>query len=242
MIILPAIDILDGRAVRLAQGRRDQVTDYGDPLERARQFVEQGAERLHVVDLDGAFDGTPRSRSAVVAIARELPIPVEIGGGIRDEATAAAYLDAGLSFVILGTLAVREPELVERLSTRFPGRIIVGIDARDGEVMVDGWVRGSGVSATDLAREMAERGACGVIYTDIHRDGMLSGPNITATAALADAIAVPVIASGGVSTLDHLRELRTTAATPIFGAICGRSLYEGTFTLPEAIAVARAQL
>lgn len=239
MIVLPAIDILGGRAVRLAQGRKDAVTDYGEPLERAALFAAEGAERLHVVDLDGAFDGAPRSRAAVIAVARALSIPVEVGGGIRDEVSAAAYLDAGLAYAILGTAAVRDPALVERLARRYPGQILVGIDARDGEVMVDGWVRGSGVRATDLAREMEERGAAGVIYTDIHRDGMLSGPNVAATAALAEALGVPVIASGGVSTLEHLRELRAASATPIFGAICGRSLYEGTFSLPDAIAVAR---
>lgn len=238
MEIIPAIDIMEGQCVRLSQGRKSEKTVYGtDPVAMAQRWVDQGARRLHIVDLDGAFSGEARSLAVISRILQAVSVPVEVGGGIRSHDVASAYLDAGASWVVVGTKAVSDPPFVGRLAESYPGQVLVGIDAKGGTVMVDGWVKESDLAADTLAHQMVALGAAGVIYTDISKDGMLSGPNVEATRALAEGLAVGVIASGGVSTLDHIRALVAVSQSGIIGVICGRSLYEGQFSLPEALAL-----
>lgn len=236
MLIIPAIDLKDGQCVRLKQGRMDDSTVFGsDPVAMARRWVDAGARRLHLVDLNGAFAGEPVNGEAVKAIARAYPqLPIQIGGGIRTPAIIDAYLSAGVSFVIIGTKAVKEPQFVTDMCRQFPGRIIVGIDAQDGMVATDGWAEVSSVKATDLARRFASDGVSSIVYTDIARDGMMQGVNIEATVALAEAGGIPVIASGGVTNMDDIRALKAVAARGILGAITGRAIYEGTLDLAEA--------
>ena len=236
MLIIPAIDLKDGACVRLRQGRMDDATVFGDdPLAMARRWVEQGARRLHLVDLNGAFAGEPVNAQAVRSITRAFPdLPVQIGGGIRSRESAARYLDMGVRWVIIGTQAVKDPEFVGALCGQYPGQVIVGIDAKDGKVATEGWAEVSAVRAVDLARRFAEAGVAAIVYTDIARDGMLSGVNVDATRELAEAGGIPVIASGGVATLADVQALARHARSGIVGAITGRAIYEGTLDLAEA--------
>jgi len=235
VIVIPAIDLKGGKCVRLKQGRMEDATVYGDdPGEMARHWEEQGARRLHVVDLDGAFAGRPENLAAIRAIRGAISIPVELGGGVRDEATADRILGEGIDFVILGTAALEDPDLVARLSRRHADRILVGIDARGGYVAVRGWAELSTVKAVDLARRLADAGAAGFIFTDIERDGMQTGVSLQATAEFAQASSVPVIASGGVTDLEDIRRLKPLESLGVSGVITGRALYEGTLDLAQA--------
>ncbi len=230
MELIPAIDLKDGKCVRLRQGAMDDVTIYSDdPVEMARRWVEAGARRLHMVDLDGAISGTPKNAAAVHAVCEAFPeLPVQVGGGIRDEDTVQTYLDAGVRYVIIGTKAVTAPHFVNDLCLEFPGHIIVGLDAKEGKVAVDGWSKLSHHDVIDMAQRFEEDGVEAIIYTDISRDGMMSGVNIESTVALARAITIPVIASGGITNLDDVRALCAVADEGIQGAITGRAIYEGT--------------
>lgn len=239
MIIFPAIDLKDGACVRLRQGAIDAATVYNtDPAAQAREFALAGCQWLHVVDLDGAFAGAPRNAKAVEAILRAIDVPVQLGGGIRDMARIEAWLSAGVKRIVLGTAAVENMDLVRAAAKRFPGQIAGGIDARGGRVAVEGWARTTDVSARDLALRMADAGIAAIIYTDIDRDGVLGGPNVEATVALARGLPVPVIASGGVSTLEDLKALKAEAGRGIAGAIVGRALYDGRIDLKAALAIA----
>jgi phosphoribosylformimino-5-aminoimidazole carboxamide ribotide isomerase len=236
MLIIPAIDLKDGACVRLRQGRMDEATVFGnDPLAMATRWVEEGARRLHLVDLNGAFAGEPVNAAAVRAITGAFPeLPVQIGGGIRSRDTAARYLDMGVRWVIIGTQAVKDPDFVAALCAEFPGHVIVGIDARDGMVATEGWAEVSAVRAVDLAQRFREAGVSAIVYTDIARDGMLSGVNLEATRELAEQGGIPVIASGGVATLADVQALAAIEKTGICGAITGRAIYEGTLDLRAA--------
>ncbi|WP_207102397.1 1-(5-phosphoribosyl)-5-[(5-phosphoribosylamino)methylideneamino]imidazole-4-carboxamide isomerase [Paracoccus shandongensis] len=238
MILYPAIDLKDGNCVRLLRGEMEAATVFGtDPAAQARAFQDAGAEWLHLVDLNGAFAGHPVNAPAVEAILAAVTIPTQLGGGIRDMATIEGWLSKGLSRVILGTVAVEDPDLVRQAAAAFPGKIAVGIDARGGRVATRGWATETQVMATDLARQFEDAGVAAIIYTDIDRDGAMQGPNIAATEGLARAIGIPVIASGGVSSLDDLRALAETGV--IAGAISGRALYDGAIDLAEALALLR---
>ncbi len=230
MLLIPAIDLKDGRCVRLRQGRMDDETVFSDdPVEVAGRWRKAGARRLHLVDLNGAFAGEPVNGEVIRAIAAAYPeLPIQVGGGIRDEQTIQAYLDAGVDYAIIGTQAVKQPEFVGRACQAFPGHIIVGLDAKDGMVAIDGWATVTEHRVTDLARRFEQDGVSAIVYTDIGRDGMLSGPNVEATAALARAIEIPVIASGGITGIDDIRALCDVASAGITGAITGRAIYEGT--------------
>jgi len=234
MLIIPAIDLKDGQCVRLKQGRMEDDTVFSDdPVATATHWVDQGARRLHLVDLNGAFAGTPIHKNVVESIARAHPeLPIQIGGGIRSLETIRHYLEAGVSFVIIGTKAVQDPEFVEQACREFAGHIIVGIDAKDGLVATDGWANVTNVKATDLAIRFAHAGVSSIVYTDIARDGMMQGVNMDQTVHLAQACGLPVIASGGVTNLDDIRGLKGKAG--ILGAITGRAIYEGTLNLREA--------
>jgi phosphoribosylformimino-5-aminoimidazole carboxamide ribotide isomerase len=236
MLIIPAIDLKDGQCVRLRQGLMDDSTVFSDdPVAMAARWVEAGCRRLHLVDLNGAFAGEPVNGGVVTAIAKAFPkLPVQIGGGIRDLETIEHYVRAGVSYVIIGTKAVKEPEFVAQACAAFPGKIIVGLDARDGFVATDGWAEVSQVQAADLARRFDADGVSAIVYTDIARDGMMQGVNVEATVAMADASSIPVIASGGITNLDDIRALNAVAASGIVGAITGRAIYEGTLDVSEA--------
>ncbi|MHA3977581.1 1-(5-phosphoribosyl)-5-[(5-phosphoribosylamino)methylideneamino]imidazole-4-carboxamide isomerase [Halovulum sp. GXIMD14794] len=237
MILYPAIDLKNGQCVRLLKGDMNQATVFGDdPSAQALSFQEAGCEWVHLVDLDGAFAGAPRNAEAVEAILAKLSVPAQLGGGIRDMKGIEGWLEKGLARVILGTAAVREPDLVRDAARAFPGKVAVGIDARDSMVAVEGWAETTELSALELARRFEDAGVAAIIYTDIDRDGAMQGPNVEATAALARAVSIPVIASGGVSSLDDLRALKDSGA-PLDGAISGRAIYEGKLDLPAAIAL-----
>lgn len=237
MLIIPAIDLKDGKCVRLKQGRMEDDTIFSDdPVATATQWVNQGARRLHLVDLNGAFAGTPIHKDVVEAIAKANPtLPIQIGGGIRSLETIGHYLEAGVSYVIIGTKAAKEPEFVEEACKAFDGRIIVGIDAKDGYVATDGWANVLDVKATDLAKRFADAGVSSIVYTDIARDGMMQGVNIEQTVALAAYSGLPIIASGGVTDLNDVRLLKGQPG--ILGAITGRAIYEGSLNLSEAQAL-----
>jgi phosphoribosylformimino-5-aminoimidazole carboxamide ribotide isomerase len=240
MIVIPAIDLKDGKCVRLEQGLMDKDTVFNDnPAAQARAWQEQGAELLHIVDLDGAFAGEPKNRGAIEAILNAISIPAQLGGGIRDIATIEAYLSMGLSRVIIGTAAQRNPELVREACNRFPGRIVVGIDAKNGMVAVQGWAELTGITAVELARKFEGFGVSAIIYTDISRDGMLQGPNLEATKALAEAVSIPVIASGGVSSLKDIENLMAIESSGVTGVITGKAVYTGAISLSEAIALTK---
>src|SRR5512133_3936982 len=242
MLVIPAIDLKEGKCVRLEQGLMDKDTIFNDnPAAQARAWQDQGAEMLHIVDLDGAFAGEPRNRAAIEAIVAAITIPSQLGGGIRDIETIEAYLSLGLSRVIIGTAAQRNPELVKEACLRFPGRIVVGIDAKDGMVAVQGWAEVTGITAVDLARKFEDCGVAAIIYTDISRDGMLQGPNLEATKALAEAVSIPVIASGGVSSLKDIQNLMAIEASGVTGVITGKAVYTGAIKLAEAVALTRGQ-
>ncbi len=237
MILYPAIDLKDGNAVRLYKGEMDQATVFSDnPAAQAVAFQEAGCEWLHLVDLNGAFAGEPVNGAAVEAILAQTSVPAQLGGGIRDMATIEMWVTKGIARVILGTVAVENPDLVREAAKTFPGKVAVGIDARNGKVATKGWAEETDVMVTDLARSFEDAGVAAIIYTDINRDGAMQGPNIEATAALANAVSIPVIASGGVSSLDDLRALNNCGAA-LDGAISGRALYDGAIDLGEALHV-----
>ncbi|MDR3566132.1 MAG: 1-(5-phosphoribosyl)-5-[(5-phosphoribosylamino)methylideneamino]imidazole-4-carboxamide isomerase [Negativicutes bacterium] len=243
MIIFPAIDIRGGKCVRLTEGRFDAETIFSDsPLDMARRWVSEGAEFLHLVDLDGALAGKSVNMETIAAIAKEVAIPVQLGGGIRTLANIEAMLAAGVTRVILGSVAVKQPELVREACKKYGDKIVVGIDARDGQAAVEGWGVSGGVGAEELAGKMAAAGVARIIYTDISRDGTLAGVNVGATRALARAAGIPVIASGGVSSLADITALKAVQADGIEGVIIGKALYTGAVTLPEAIRAAQGEV
>ena len=236
MLLIPAIDLKDGKCVRLRQGRMEDETVFADdPLDMAQRWVDAGAQRLHLVDLNGAFAGQPVNTQVIRRIADAFPdVPIQVGGGIRDEDTVQLYLEAGVQYVIIGTKAVSAPHFINDLCLEFPGHIIVGLDAKDGKVAIDGWSKLSHHDVIDMARHFERDGVEAIIYTDISRDGMMQGVNVEATVKLASEITTPVIASGGISTLDDIKALRVVKEEGIMGAIIGRALYEGSIDLAEA--------
>ncbi len=235
MLMIPAIDLKDGKCVRLRQGRMDDDTVFSDdPVAMAGRWAEAGARRLHIVDLNGAIEGEPKNASVIHEIADAYPdLPIQVGGGIRDEDTIQAYLEAGVSYVIIGTSAVNEPHFVGDACSAFPGHIIVGLDAKNGKVAIDGWSKLSHHDVIDIAQHFERDGVEAIIYTDISRDGMMGGVNVESTLALAQAITIPVIASGGVSTMDDIRALGAVSEEGIMGAIIGRALYEDALDFAE---------
>jgi phosphoribosylformimino-5-aminoimidazole carboxamide ribotide isomerase len=238
VILFPAIDLKDGVCVRLEQGDMARATVFHrDPAAQARAFEDQGFEYLHVVDLDGAFAGKPMNAAAVERIVAQVKIPVQLGGGIRDMTTVESWLANGISRVIIGTAAVRDPALVKAAAKKFPGRVAVGLDARDGQVAVQGWAETSELTAYDIAKRFEDVGVAALIYTDISRDGLLTGLNLDATIALADAVSIPVIASGGLASLDDVRALLQPRARKLAGAIAGRALYDGRLDAAAALAL-----
>lgn len=243
MLLIPAIDLKEGQCVRLRQGRMDDDTVFSnDPVAVAQRWVDAGCKRLHLVDLDGAFAGKPKNADIIKAICAAFPrLPVQIGGGIRNMETIQAYLDAGVKYTIIGSAAVRDPEFVQHACKQFPQQIIVGLDAKDGKVAVDGWAEVSAFSAIELGQRFEDAGVESIVYTDISRDGMMQGVNVQATAELAAAVNIPVIASGGVANLDDIKALHAKRDAGIAGSILGRAIYEGTLKLPEAQAWLDAQ-
>jgi phosphoribosylformimino-5-aminoimidazole carboxamide ribotide isomerase len=241
VILFPAIDLKNGEAVRLQQGDMARATVFNaDPAEQARIFATQGFEYLHIVDLDGAFAGKPMNAAAVERILAQLKIPVQLGGGIRDQATIEGWLAKGITRVIIGTAAVRDPELVRVAAKKFPGRVAVGLDAHDGNVAVQGWAERSELSALEIAKRFEDAGVAAIVYTDIARDGMLKGLNIDATIALADAVSIPVIASGGLASIEDIEALLQPRAKKLAGAIAGRALYDGRLDAETALQLIRS--
>jgi phosphoribosylformimino-5-aminoimidazole carboxamide ribotide isomerase len=236
MLLIPAIDLKDGKCVRLRQGRMDDETIFADdPLDMAKRWVDAGARRLHLVDLNGAFAGKPVNADVIHRIAEAYPdIPIQVGGGIRDEDTVQLYLDAGVQYVIIGTKAVSAPHFINDLCLEFPGHIIVGLDAKNGKVAIDGWSKLSNHDVIDMAQHFERDGVDSIIFTDISRDGMMQGVNVESTAKLASEISIPVIASGGISSLEDIKAIQAVADEGIMGTIIGRALYEGTVDLAEA--------
>jgi phosphoribosylformimino-5-aminoimidazole carboxamide ribotide isomerase len=243
VLVIPAIDLKAGRCVRLKQGRMSKETVYSEsPGETAQIWFQQGAERLHLVDLDGAVGGAPVNRDAIREILDSVPIPVQLGGGIRNMPTLEAYLDLGVKWVILGTSAIKDPAFVERACDAFPGRIILAVDAKNNLVEVEGWTEPTGLSAPALAQRYGKMGISAVIYTDIDRDGMSEGPNVTATEEFAKQVRVPVIASGGISGIQDVIRIVSLAKYGVMGMITGRALYEGKLSLREALKVAKREI
>jgi phosphoribosylformimino-5-aminoimidazole carboxamide ribotide isomerase len=236
VLIIPAIDLKEGKCVRLRQGRMEDDTVFSEnPLEMVKRWVDAGAQRLHVIDLDGAMAGKPRNSDVIHNIAESYPdLMIQVGGGIRDEDTVQEYLDAGVNYVIIGTKAVSEPHFVNDLCLSFPGHIIVGLDAKEGKVAIDGWSKLSNHDVIDMAQHFERDGVDAIVYTDISRDGMMTGVNIPSTVALAQSVRVPVIASGGVNHMDDLVELAKVEEEGVVGVIIGRALYEGEIDLAEA--------
>ena len=241
MILFPAIDLKNGQCVRLEQGDMARATVFNlDPADQAKSFATQGFEYLHVVDLDGAFAGKPMNAQAVEAMLRAVTMPVQLGGGIRDLNTVEAWLTKGVARVIIGTAAVRDPELVKSAARKFPGRVAVGLDARDGKVAVEGWAETSEITVRDIARRFEDAGVAAIIFTDIARDGLLKGLNLDATIALADQISIPVIASGGLAGIGDVRAMLEPRAKKLAGAIAGRALYDGRLDPAAALALIRS--
>lgn len=236
MILIPAIDIKQGQCVRLRQGNMEDSTVFSDdPVAMAGKWADLGCSRLHLVDLDGAFEGQPVNADVIEEISASLPdLPIQIGGGIRNIETVESYLEAGVSYVIIGTMAVKRPEFITQLCAEFPGCVIVGIDAREGMVAVHGWAEGTDHTAAELALRFEDQGVSAIVYTDISRDGMMQGVNVEATRELAESISVPVIASGGVTDMDDIIKLNEVKSSGIEGVVIGRALYERTISLPEA--------
>jgi len=236
MLIIPAIDLKDGACVRLRQGLMDDSTVYGDnPVEMARRWVEAGTRRLHLVDLNGAFDGKPINGDAVTSIAKAYPdLPIQIGGGIRNLETIEHYINAGVNYLIIGTRAVKDPGFVSEACKAFPGHIIVGLDAKDGLVATDGWAQVSDIKATELAKRFEQDGVESIVYTDISRDGMMQGVNVEQTVAMARASSIPGLASGGITNMSDVEALALVEGEGILGAITGRAIYEGTLDVSEA--------
>ncbi len=238
MILFPAIDLKDGECVRLVRGLMEEATVFNDdPAAQARAFQKAGFEYLHLVDLNGAFEGRPVNADAVEAILKDVTIPVQLGGGIRDLATIETWLAKGITRVIIGTAAVKDPDLVREACRKFPGRVAVGLDAKDGKVAVEGWAEVSDISVLDMANRFEDAGVAAIIFTDIARDGVLQGLNLEATVALAEAISIPVIASGGLSSIDDIKALIAADCAGLEGAISGRALYDGRLDPAEAIAL-----
>jgi phosphoribosylformimino-5-aminoimidazole carboxamide ribotide isomerase len=235
MLLIPAIDLKEGKCVRLRQGDMNETTVFSDqPVEVAKRWVDAGARRLHIVDLDGAFKGEPVNAEVIYDIAEAFPdLPIQVGGGIRSEASVEVYIQAGVRFVIIGTRAVKEPHFISDLCVEFPTHIIVGLDARDGKVATEGWSKLSKHDAVDMARHFEEDGVEAIIYTDIARDGMMQGVNIEATVELAESINIPVIASGGIKNIENVKKLAEVSGSGIIGAITGRAIYEGTMDFAE---------
>ena len=241
MILFPAIDLKNGKAVRLEQGDMARATVFNrDPAAQAKTFEAQGFEYLHIVDLDGAFAGKPMNAAAVERILRAVTIPAQLGGGIRDRGTIDAWLEKGIARVIIGTAAVRNPALVKEAARAYPGHVAVGLDARDGKVAVEGWAETSELTALDVAIRFEAAGVAAIVYTDVTRDGMLKGPNLEATTALADAVSIPVIASGGFASIDDIRALLEPRAKKLAGAILGRALYDGRIDPAAALQLIRS--
>ncbi|MCD6224230.1 MAG: 1-(5-phosphoribosyl)-5-[(5-phosphoribosylamino)methylideneamino]imidazole-4-carboxamide isomerase [Deltaproteobacteria bacterium] len=242
MIIIPAIDLKKGKCVRLLQGRMDKETVFSDdPASIALRWEKEGAEIIHIIDLDGAVQKQPENFDSIKTILEKIKIPVQVGGGIRDENTIKMYLDLGVAKVIIGTEAIKNPKMVKKACQAFPDRIIIGIDARNGLVAVEGWTQTTRIKAVDLAKEFENSGVSAINFTDIHRDGMQTGPNIEETRALAGAISIPVVASGGVSTLQDIKNLLPLQEVGVTGIIAGRSLYTGTLSLKEAVKVLKTR-
>ena len=240
MILLPAIDLKGGHCVRLEQGDMMRAAVFNlDPAAQANSFAAQGFEYLHVVDLDGAFAGRPMNAQAVEAMLKAVTVPLQLGGGIRDLSTVEAWLEKGVARVIIGTAAVRDPELVKTAAKKFPGRVAVGLDTRDGKVAVEGWAETSEVSALDIAQRFQDAGVAAIIFTDIARDGLLKGLNLDATIALAERISIPVIASGGLASIEDIRAMLAPRARKLAGAIAGRALYDGRLDAGAALALVR---
>ena len=239
MIIIPAVDIKNGKCVRLLQGRMTDDTVYSDdPAAMAVKWAQLGAQIIHVIDLDGAFSKSPQNVTRISEIAQSVKVPIQLGGGIRNEKTVAMYLEMGIGRVIIGTEAIKRPEFVKRICTTYPDQIIVGIDARNGKVAIDGWTQTTHVEAVDLARAFEDCGVAAINFTDIQRDGMQTGPNLKATRQLAEAISIPVVASGGVSSIQDIRNLVTLEEFGIIGVIVGKALYSGQLDLKTALKIA----
>jgi len=242
MLIIPAVDIKNGRCVRLVQGRKEDETVFSnDPAAMAQKWARAGAELIHVIDLDGAFEKSPQNRTAIKNILQTIDIPIQLGGGIRDEQTACQFLDLGVQKVIIGTEALKNPEWVARMADRHPGRVIVGIDARRGLVAIEGWTETTATTAVELAKRFEDCGIAAINFTDIQRDGMQTGPNIEETRKLAEAVDIPVVASGGVATIKDIQDLLPLEPCGVIGVITGKALYSGTLDFKEALAVAQSK-
>ena len=242
MIVIPAVDIKSGKCVRLLQGRKEDVTVFStDPVAMARRWEEEGAEIIHVVDLDGAFEKKPRNLATVRQIIDGTHVAIQVGGGIRDERSIRTYLDAGAARVIIGTEAIRDSARIKSICRKYPDRIVIGIDARDGMVAIEGWTETTRITAVDLARKFEDSEVAAINFTDIHRDGMQTGPNIVATQHLAESVSIPIVASGGVSTIKDIQNLLPLSDVGVVGVITGRALYTGTLDLKAAIACTKTQ-
>ena len=242
MIIIPAVDIKNGKCVRLVQGRKEDETVFADdPAAMAQRWAQAGAELIHVVDLDGAFEKSPQNLSAIENILQSVDTPIQLGGGIRNERTVRRFLDMGIERVIIGTEAIRHPEFVERIAGLYPGRIIVGIDARQGLVAIEGWTETTRIKAIDLARRFENCGVAAINFTDIYRDGTQTGPNIEETRRLAEAVDIPVVASGGVATIQDIYNLLPLEASGVMGIITGKALYSGTLDFKAALAALKSK-
>jgi len=242
MIVIPAVDIKNGKCVRLVQGRKEDETVFSDdPAAMARKWAREGAELIHVIDLDGAFEKSPQNLDAIKNILQAVDIPIQLGGGIRNEHTARRFLEMGVARVIIGTEAIHHPDFVERISKLYPGRIVVGIDAREGLVAIEGWTETTGIKAVDLAKRFENCGLAAINFTDIHRDGMQTGPNIEETRRLAEAVEIPVVASGGVATIQDIYNLLPLETSGVVGVITGKALYSGTLDFRQALKAARFQ-